>query len=116
MAEPLVESAGDAKIDLSAQHLVAVRGILRRHVPGLEIWAFGSRVTGRAKPYSDLDLAIMSQVPLPLAVYAGLSDDFAESDLPFKVDLVDWATTKEAFRSIIAQNRVVVQTQPTESG
>ncbi len=44
--------------------------------------AFGSRVTRRAKRYSDLDLAIISDVPLPLKFSARLADDFSESDLP----------------------------------
>jgi type I restriction enzyme S subunit len=42
-------------------------------------------------------------------VSASLRDDFTESDLPFKVDVVDWATTSDSFRRIIARNKVVVQ-------
>ena len=36
-------------------------------------------------------------------------DDFSESDLPYKVDVVDWATTSAAFREIIERDRVVVR-------
>ena len=39
-----------------------------------------------------------------------LAEAFAESDLPWKVDIVDWATTSESFRKIIQQHRVVVAT------
>jgi len=38
-----------------------------------------------------------------------LADDFSESDLPFKVDIVDWATTGERFRKIIEAERIVLQ-------
>lgn len=62
---------------------------------------------------SDLDLAIIGDSPLPLNASAALADDFAESDLPFKVDVVDWATTSESFRTIIAQSKVVVQQAPS---
>jgi len=31
-----------------------------------------------------------------------------ESDLPWKVDFVDWATTGECFRTIIASQKVIV--------
>lgn len=31
-----------------------------------------------------------------------------ESDLPMKVDVVDWATTSENFRRVIAKDKVVV--------
>jgi type I restriction enzyme S subunit len=96
-------------IDASPGAWEIVRDLLRRHVPGREVWAFGSRVKGTAKPYSDLDLAILGDEPLPLATMADLTDDFTESDLPFKVDLVDWATTGERFRTVIEGERVVVQ-------
>jgi type I restriction enzyme S subunit len=36
-------------------------------------------------------------------------DDFSESDLPWRVDVVDWACTSASFRRIIEQNRVVIQ-------
>jgi predicted nucleotidyltransferase len=85
------------------------RGLLERHVPGRELWAFGSRVNGTAKPYSDLDLVILGSEPLSLSTLADLADGFSESDLPFKVDLVDWATTGERFRKMIEGGRVVLQ-------
>lgn len=100
----------DPSIDLRADHLQLVRSILEKNVPDREVWAFGSRVQGRAKPYSDLDLAVMGEQPLSLAVQAALADDFAESDLPIRVDIVDWATTKDNFRQIIARDKVVLQT------
>lgn len=97
-------------LDVSPAELDIVRAILRRHVPDREVWAFGSRVTGRARTYSDLDLAVIGESPLGLTVAATLADDFSESDLPFKVDVVDWATTSPAFRKIIMAERATVQT------
>lgn len=96
-------------IDLSQQEWELVKRILNQLVPGLEVWAFGSRSNGKAKRYSDLDLAVISQQPLPLATMAALREAFDESDLPMKVDVVDWATTREPFRKIISDNKVVVQ-------
>ena len=46
-------------IDLPPQHLETIRAILRRYLPECEVRAFGSRVTGPAKSYSDLDLAVV---------------------------------------------------------
>ena len=89
-----------------------VQAILLRHVPGREVWAFGSRVGpevgSRVKKFSDLDLAVTGDQPLPLNTLAALADDFTESDLPYKVDLVDWATTSERFRAIIKSSHVVL--------
>lgn len=97
------------KIDIRPDHWEIVQSILKKHVPQHEVWAFGSRVKWTAKAYSDLDLAVITDKPLSLDVSASLSDDFSESDLPYKVDVVDWATTSESFRKIIERDRVVVQ-------
>lgn len=56
----------------------------------MEIRAFGSRSTNRAKPYSDLDLVIMGNHALSDLTLAELALDFEESDLPFRVDLLLW--------------------------
>lgn len=97
------------RIDIRPDHWEIVRGILQKHVPQNEVWAFGSRAKWTAKPYSDLDLAVITNQPLPLQISANLSDDFSESDLPWKVDVVDWATTRASFRKIIERDKVVVQ-------
>jgi predicted nucleotidyltransferase len=96
-------------IDVRPEDLEEVLAILDRHVPGREVRAFGSRVTGKAKPFSDLDLAVLGAEPLPASVLADVREAFRESDLPFKVDVVDWASTRESFRRIIEQEFVSVR-------
>ncbi|MGR6980396.1 nucleotidyltransferase family protein [Testudinibacter sp. P27/CKL/0425] len=86
-----------------------VRDILQQYVAQYPVWAFGSRVNGNPKPYSDLDLAVITQTPLSPAVYADLIDAFSNSDLPWKVDIVDWAMIQPAFRDIIRQKYSVLQ-------
>ena len=94
---------------LKQDELAIVEKILRRYVPDREVWAFGSRTRPPCKPFSDLDLAILGSEPLPLGVMVDLKDDFSESDFPYRVDLVDWATTSERFRQIIEQRYVPIQ-------
>jgi type I restriction enzyme S subunit len=96
-------------IDIRPDHWRIVRDILRKHVPQYEVWAFGSRAKWTAKQYSDLDLAVITNRPLPLKVSASLADDFSEAVLPWKVDVVDWASTSESFRKIVERDRVGVQ-------
>jgi type I restriction enzyme S subunit len=50
-------------------------------------------------------LVIITDKPLSLNVIASLKEDFSESDLPWKVDIVDWATTSEPFRKIIERDK-----------
>ena len=86
-----------------------MRRILELHIPTYPVWAFGSRVTGQARTYSDLDLVIMTETPLTLADKADLTAAFDEANLVFKVDLVDWAMISPEFRAIIEKDRVVIQ-------
>ena len=102
-------------LDLRPDHWDIVRGILRQHVPGRKVLAFGSRATWTAKDYSDLDLAILGNEPLSVDVTSGLAEGFRESDLPFKVDLVDWTRIDEAFRTIIRRDGVTVQVPEQEA-
>ncbi|VEI47079.1 DNA polymerase subunit beta [Actinobacillus equuli] len=84
-------------------------------MPEYEVWAFGSRVTGKVKSYSDLDLAIITDNPLSLARHAELVEAFSESDLTWKVDIVDWALTSENFREIIKQNAILLKCSNSQS-
>lgn len=96
-------------IQVSAQEWTAISQILEKHAPTLKIWAFGSQVTGTTKPYSDLDLALITRYPLSLHDYASLKEAFDEPDLPYRVDIVDWAATSDGFRQIIQRQKIVIQ-------
>lgn len=96
-------------IVLEARHLETVKEILSRCVPSTEVRAFGSRVAGNAKRYSDLDLVLMGTSPLDPFTRAQLEEAFESSDLPFRVDLVEWASTASEFRQIILSAFELVQ-------
>ena len=81
--------------------------ILRAHLPqSAKAWVFGSRATGRARRYSDLDLAIDAGRPLTLGEIAQLAEAFSDSDLPYKVDLIDWHAIDDRWRQTILAERV----------
>ncbi len=96
-------------LDTRPDHFKWVQHILQQHVPDAEVWAFGSRAKWLARDDSDLDLCIRAAAALNFEQMGALREAFDESDLPYKVDLVDWATASEAFRAIIERDRVVVQ-------
>jgi type I restriction enzyme, S subunit len=95
-------------LDIRADHLDIVRQIIQKHVPNRTVWVFGSRAKGTAKKYSDLDLCILGHTPLTLSEMASLADAFSESDLPYRVDVVDWATSSDAFRTIIERDKILI--------
>ncbi len=99
-------------ITISAEHLTLVRNILHKYLPpNAKVWIFGSRAGGTVKQYSDLDLAIDISVPLSFEQSANLKEAFIESDLPYKVDIVDWQAITDSFREIIRQNGIVISQQ-----
>ena len=98
------------EIDIRPEQWALVADILREYVPHYDVWAFGSRAKRTSKPFSDLDLAVMTTEPLALGLHAALVEQFSESDLPWKVDVVDWASTSEVFREMIKRDKVIVQT------
>lgn len=88
-------------IDLDPDNLSMVKQILREHVPEYEVWVFGSRVQGTAKRYSDLDIALVGSEKLDFNRLYRLKEAFEESELPIRVDVIDWQTTSDAFRQVI---------------
>jgi predicted nucleotidyltransferase len=92
------------------RHLEIVRALLQQYLPDAEVWAYGSRVTGKGHEASDLDLVVRDpenpQMALPCV--AELKEAFEESDLPIRVDVVEWARVPESFHRNIEEQYVVV--------
>lgn len=74
---------------LEARHLAMVLAVLAEHLPEAELRVFGSRATGKAHRHSDLDLLVVGPQDLPWQRLMAAEEAFAESDLPFSVDLVE---------------------------
>ena len=102
-------------IDINPADLETVRQILREKVPELEVRVFGSRVSWTARETSDLDLVLMTKEPLDISRTVELKESFSESNLPFRVDVVDWANTSERFRKITEEKYSLIQ-QETNQG
>lgn len=88
-------------IDCSPDILGKVKNIIAKHLSGHKVFAFGSRVNGSAKKHSNLDLVIMSTEPIDEKIMAMLREEFEESTIPIKVDIVDWSAISEDFQSAI---------------
>jgi predicted nucleotidyltransferase len=95
-------------IDIAPRYLETVREILSKHVPECEVRAFGSRVVGEAKTYSDLDIALKGEVALDQERLNRLVEAFEESDLPFRVDVLDWNAISESFQAVIEKRYEII--------
>lgn len=95
-------------VDITDEERVIVLDILNKHVPGCTIWVFGSRVTGSADAMSDLDLVIECKEKLPIPLVGTIREDFAESSLPMRVDVLDWHRVSPEFRGVIDAHKVLL--------
>jgi predicted nucleotidyltransferase len=99
-----------SNLDIKTEHKKIVSDLLEKHLPpSTTIWVFGSRAKGTAKKYSDLDLAIQTNSPLSSNILANLKFDLEESDLPYKVDIVDWNTLSDSFKKHIEHDRILLK-------
>ena len=99
-------------IQLRPQDRKEVERILGQFVPNEEVWAYGSRVDGSGHELSDLDLVIRHPSDLKqkqVGVLDELKEAFSESNLPFLVDVHDWARLPTAFCANIEAQHVVIQ-------
>ena len=96
-------------IDLSADQLEIVTQLLEKHVPECEVRAFGSRINGTAKPYSDLDLVIIGAEKLSDELMSEMKEAFVASDLTCRVDLLDWARISDEFKAVINKEYVTLK-------
>jgi len=102
-----------AAIDISKEQRKTLSALLRQFIPGVEVWAYGSRVQWTARSNSDLDLVAFT-TPAQSPLVSELKEALAESDLPFLVDFHVWDEVPERFHEIIRREYVVLQevTQP----
>ncbi|HLC07121.1 MAG TPA: nucleotidyltransferase domain-containing protein [Candidatus Babeliales bacterium] len=90
---------------IEPRHWQIVQKILSKYP--YSFYAFGSRARGNPKPLSDLDLCFFDHIPSN--VLSRLDEDFEESDLPYKVDIVDWNKCSDTFRAIIKKDLVLIE-------
>jgi len=86
------------------RHWEIVRSILTKHP--YHFYAYGSRVKGQAKKYSDLDICWQEEIPW--GVLSHIWGDLEESDLPFKVDLVSWNWMDKSFQELIKPDLTLI--------
>ena len=110
MAEPSakIETAGD--LHLSARHRARIEALVKKHVPGVEVWAYGSRVDGRSHDGSDLDIVLRGPglSRIDASRLAELEDALRDSTIPFLVEMHDWARLPDGFHAEIERRHVVL--------
>ena len=96
-------------INITVEQKKIILHILNYYVPDSQVLAFGSRVRGDFRKYSDLDLLVIGTDKLSINQWGELVEAFQESDLPFRVDIVDGHTISEEFLKGILKNYLVLK-------
>lgn len=76
----------------------------------ITVWAYGSRVNGKAHSGSDLDLVLRTADLKPIASHQlnTLCEKITESNIPILVELRDWALLPNNFHNNIESNYEVL--------
>lgn len=90
-------------IDLAPGIKEEITRILRKYLTHAEVRLVGSRAKGDAKPYADVDLLIIADKSLSPEIRALLNTAFDESNIPYKVDLLDDYDLSSSFRSTLVK-------------
>jgi predicted nucleotidyltransferase len=93
-------------VDISNDEKQLILKALNAYFPGAKFYVFGSRTKGTAKKYSDLDIAIDGGQPLDLVKIGGLNEHFAESPLPFIVDISDFHRMDQKFQNLVLDDNI----------
>ena len=87
-------------LQLEERHQKIIHQIFSKYP--YKFYAYGSRVKGMARKFSDLDLCYQENIPDNVAFK--IEEEFKESDLPFIVELVAWKDMKPKFRELIKKD------------
>lgn len=93
------------KIPYTEEQKKFLLNTIHKYFPDCEVSVFGSRADNTFKATSDLDLCLKNSMILDLSKWAKLEEEISHSDIPFKVDLVDWFRVSPEFQKIILEKQ-----------
>ena len=73
----------------------------------VQVYLFGSYARGDYRISSDVDIAVAGAEALPAGMLAELRDSLEESNLPYRVDLIDLNDAGESFRSRVLEEGIL---------
>ena len=80
------------------------RAVLHGH--RVEVYLFGSWASGKPRRSSDIDVGVYAHHPLPPGTLAALREHLEESRIPYRVEVVDLASTDAAFRDTVIRHGI----------
>lgn len=81
--------------------------VLNALFPEAKMYLFGSFATNKARPYSDVDIALDAGQKIDLRRISEAKSMLRESSIPYTIDLVDVHRLPEEMRSQISKEWIV---------
>ncbi len=91
---------------ISAEDQQKIIGVLRVLFSDARIYLYGSRARGTQSSFSDIDLAIDMGEKIPLYAISEARAMLNESNLPFKIDMVDMHRIPEKMQKFIQKEGI----------
>lgn len=92
-------------IDTSYQQKI-IHLIIALH-PEVKIYLFGSQATGTQVHGSDIDIALDAGKPMNRAEVGEVREILNATDIPYKIDVVDFHNVPEAMQKMILKEGIV---------
>ena len=87
-------------IDLDEKYIKFIKKAFDERLTNYKLYLFGSRAKGRARKYSDIDLAADS-AELTDKIKSDLEIYFIDSTIPYEIDIVDLNKINDNFKNLI---------------
>lgn len=99
------------RLYLEPRHRAMLETLLCKHLPTVEVWAYGSRVNGQAHECSDLDLVLRAPnlKPIPASALADFIEAVQDSTIPIIVEARDWTSLPENFHKEIERDYAILR-------
>ncbi len=95
-------------ISVSSDELNIITNILNTYIKKGKVYAFGSRYKNNNRKFSDFDIAVDIGEKLSFELLNILQDAFEESDLPYRVDIIDYNNISDKFKNIIDCGKEII--------
>lgn len=71
------------------------------------VFLFGSRADGTAHRRSDIDIGILGKQALPAVLKFNIEENLEESNIPLRLEVVDFYNADQAFKKEALKNRII---------
>lgn len=82
-------------------------GVISGVMPDAKIYLFGSRARGSNQKSSDIDIALDTGVQLERIEVGEIRDMLNASNIPYKIDVVDFNNIPEPMQENIIKERII---------